>query len=253
VVRDGTQAAARCTGGRRCSAQRKEEVKHFASRRALDIHGLGDKLVEQLIDVDAIRTPADLFDLTTPQLAGLERMGDKSAQKLIAAIAAARSTTLPRFLYALGIRDVGEATALALARHFGDLAALRAADEATVQRVPDVGPVVAAHVLAYFRDPENSAMVDRLLAAGLKWPATAQPNEDGSLRSKVFVLTGTLAGMSREEAQAAILARGGKVSGSISKKTDYLVVGADAGSKLAKAQALGITLLDEEAFRALLA
>jgi DNA ligase (NAD+) len=253
VVRDGTQAAARCTGGRRCSAQRKEEVKHFASRRALDIQGLGDKLVEQLIDVDAIRTPADLFDLTTPQLAGLERMGDKSAQKLIAAIAAARSTTLPRFLYALGIRDVGEATALALARHFGDLAALRAADEATVQRVPDVGPVVAAHVLAYFRDPENSAMVDRLLAAGLKWPATAQPNEDGSLRSKVFVLTGTLAGMSREEAQAAILARGGKVSGSISKKTDYLVVGADAGSKLAKAQALGITLLDEEAFRALLA
>jgi len=253
VVRDGTQAVARCTGGRSCSAQRKEEVKHFASRRALDIHGLGDKLVEQLIDLGAVRTPADLFDLTTTQLANLERMGEKSAQKLIAAIAAARQTSLPRFLYALGIRDVGEATALALARHFGDLAALRAADEAMVQRVPDVGPVVAANVVAYFRDPENSALVDHLLAAGLQWPALQRADESGSLRAKVFVLTGTLPGMSREEAQAAILARGGKVSGSISKKTDYLVVGADAGSKLAKAQALGITLLDEDAFRALLA
>lgn len=253
VVRDGTQAAARCTGGRRCTAQRKEEVKHFAARRALDIHGLGDKLVEQLIDIGAVRSPADLFDLTATQLADLERMGEKSAQKLTAAIAAARRTSLPRFLYALGIRDVGEATALALATHFGDLAALRAADESTVQRVPDVGPVVAAHVVAYFRDPENSALVDRLLAAGLEWPAMERPDDGGSLRAKVFVLTGTLPGMSREEAQTAILARGGKVSGSISKKTDYLVVGADAGSKLAKAQALGITLLDEAALRALLA
>lgn len=253
VVRDGTQAAARCTGGRRCTAQRKEEVKHFAARRALDIHGLGDKLVEQLIDIGAVRSPADLFDLTATQLADLERMGKKSAQKLTAAIAAARRTSLPRFLYALGIRDVGEATALALATHFGDLAALRAADESTVQRVPDVGPVVAAHVAAYFRDPENSALVDRLLAAGLEWPAMERPDDGGSLRAKVFVLTGTLPGMSREEAQTAILARGGKVSGSISKKTDYLVVGADAGSKLAKAQALGITLLDEAALRALLA
>jgi DNA ligase (NAD+) len=253
VVRDGTQAAARCTGGRRCSAQRKEEVKHFASRRALDIHGLGDKLVEQLSDVGAVQSPADLFDLTATQLADLERMGEKSAQKLIAAIAAAKQTSLPRFLYGLGIRDVGEATALALARHFGDLAPLRAADEATVQRVPDVGPVVAAHVVAYFRDPENAAMVDRLLAAGVAWPPLERMEESGSLRAKIFVLTGTLPGMSREEAQAAILARGGKVSSSISKKTDYLVVGADAGSKLAKAEALGITRLDEKAFRALLA
>jgi DNA ligase (NAD+) len=179
-------------------------------------------------------------------------MGEKSAQKLIAAIATAKHTSLPRFLYSLGIRDVGEATALALARHFGDLAALRAADESTVQRVPDVGPVVAAHVIAYFRDPENSAMVDRLLAAGVEWPPLERSDETGSLRGKIFVLTGTLPGMSREEAQAAILARGGKVSGSISKKTDYLVVGADAGSKLRKAQALGITLLEEDAFRALL-
>jgi DNA ligase (NAD+) len=252
VVREASQAAARCTGGRRCAAQRKEELKHFASRRALDIHGLGDKLVEQLIDVGAVQSPADLFALTATQIADLERMGEKSAQKLIAAIASARRTSLPRFLYALGIRDVGEATALALARHFGDLAALRAADESTVQRVPDVGPVVAAHVTGYFRDPENSAMVDRLLAAGLEWPAPERVAETGSLRGKIFVLTGTLPAMSREEAQTAILARGGKVSGSISKKTDYLVVGADAGSKLAKAQALGITLLDEGGLRALL-
>jgi len=252
VVRDAAQAAARCSGGRRCAAQRKEEIKHFASRRALDIHGLGDKLVEQLVDADLVRTVADLFELSATQLAELERMGEKSAEKLAAAIQTSRTTTLPRFLYALGIRDVGEATALALARHFGDLASLRAADSATIQRVPDVGPVVAAHVEAYFRDAENRAMVDRLLALGVQWPPLEVAERSGSLTGRIFVLTGTLAGMSRDEAQTQIVGRGGKVSGSVSKKTDYVVAGAEPGSKLAKAQALGITVLDEAGLRALL-
>ncbi len=252
VVRDGTQAAARCSGGRRCAAQRKEEIKHFASRRALDIHGLGDKLVEQLVDAGLVSTVADLFALTVEQLAALERMGEKSAEKLAAAIDAARTTTLPRFLYALGIRDVGEATALALARHFGDLSSLRAADSTSIQRVPDVGPIVAAHVAAYFSDPENRVMLDRLLALGLHWPALELTERSGSLTGRIFVLTGTLAGLSRDEAQAEIVARGGKVSGSVSKKTDYVVAGAEPGSKLAKALALGVAVLDEAGLRALL-
>jgi DNA ligase (NAD+) len=252
VVGGAAQAGARCSGGRRCAAQRKEEIKHFASRRALDIQGLGDKLVDQLVDAGLVRTTADLFSLTTAQLADLERMGEKSAQKLQTAIAAARITTLPRFLYALGIRDVGEATALALARHFGDLASLRAADSTTIQRVPDVGPIVAAHIAAYFSDPENRALVDRLLAQGLQCPALDLAERSGSLTGRVFVLTGTLAGMTRDETQAEIVARGGKVSGSVSKKTDYVVAGAEPGSKLAKALALGITVLDEAGLRALL-
>jgi DNA ligase (NAD+) len=253
VVREADQAAARCTGGRRlCSAQRKEEIKHFASRRALDIQGLGDKLVEQLVDADLLCTPADLFSLSAAQFAELERMGEKSAQKLVAAIGAAKRTTLPRFLYALGIRDVGEATALALAQHFGDLGQLRSAEPAEIQRVPDVGPVVAAHVAEYFRDPDNVALVDRLLAAGATWPALQSAGQRGDLVGQTFVLTGTLAAMTRDEAQETIIARGGKVTGSVSKKTDYVVFGADAGSKLAKAHALGVKTLDEASFRALL-
>ncbi len=250
VVREPQQAVARCTGGRKCAAQRKEEIKHFASRRALDIQGLGDKLVEQLVDA-GLATPADLYSLTPEQLESLERMGTKSAQKLHAAIHAAKRTTLPRFLYALGIRDVGEATALALARHFGELAALRVATEDEIQRVPDVGPVVAAHVAAYFRDAENGALVDRLLAAGMEWPAPAPP-AGSALTDKIFVLTGTLESLTREAAAEAIVARGGKVSGSVSKKTAYLVAGAEAGSKLKKAGQLGITVLDEAAFLRLL-
>ncbi len=252
VVRDSEQAVARCTGGRRCAAQRKEEIKHFASRRALDIRGLGDKSVEQLVDTGLVTTVADLFTLVPAQLSSLERMGEKSAQKLEQAIAAAKRTSLPRFLYALGIRDVGEATASALARHFGDLAALRAAEAAEIERVPDVGPIVAGHVAAYFRDPENVAIVDRLLALGVSWPPLAMEQRSGHLVGRTFVLTGTLAGMSREEAQAAVAAAGGKVVGSVSKKTDYLIVGEDAGSKLEKARALGIRILDEAAFRELL-
>ncbi len=253
VLRDAEQAVARCTGGRRCAAQRKEEIKHFASRRALDIRGLGDKSVEQLVDSGLVSTVADLFTLSAPQLAELERMGEKSGQKLEKAIAAAKQTTLPRFLYALGIRDVGEATALALARHFGDLAALRAAEPEEIQRVPDVGPVVAAHVAAYFRDPDNVAIVDRLLALGLGWPPLERAQRSGHLTGRTFVLTGTLAGMSRDDAQAAIVAAGGKVVGSVSKKTDYLVAGAEAGSKLDKARTLGIKILAEAEFRELLA
>jgi DNA ligase (NAD+) len=252
VVRELDQAAARCTGGRICAAQRKEELKHFASRRALDIQGLGDKLVEQLVDLDWVRTPADLFDLQVDKLASLERLGDKSAQKLRSAIEAAKRTTLPRFLYALGIRDVGEATALAVAQHFGDLKALRRATEAQIQLVPDVGPVVAAHVAAYFRDPENAKVVDRLLAKGVTWPALAAKPAHGELAGKTFVLTGTLKALTREAATEAILERGGKVSGSVSAKTHYVIAGEDAGSKLKKAQDLNVAILDEAQFLRLL-
>jgi len=251
VVREADQAVARCTGGRACAAQRKEEIKHFASRRALDIQGLGDKLVEQLVDQDWVRTPADVFHLKTERLAALERMGEKSAQKLQSAIAAAKRTTLPRFLYALGIRDVGDATALALARHFGDPAALRAASAEELQQVPDVGPVVAGHIHAYFRNAANAKLVDRLLASGITWPAPARASR-APWAGQAFVLTGALATMTREAATEAIIQRGGKVSGSVSKKTAYVVAGEDPGSKLEKARELGVAVLDEAAFLKLL-
>jgi DNA ligase (NAD+) len=252
VVREADQAVARCTGGRTCAAQRKEEIRHFASRRALDIQGLGDKLVEQLVDRDWVRTPADLFALRAEQLAELERMGEKSAQKLQSAIAAAKHTSLPRFLYALGIRDVGEATALALAQYFRDIAALRRAGEEEIQRVPDVGPVVAKNVAAYFQDAENSSIVDRLLAGGIAWPALPLMHPDAELTGKTIVLTGTLQGMTREAAAEAVVRLGGKVSSSVSKRTHYVVAGAEAGSKLKKAEQLGIAVLDEAAFLKLL-
>jgi DNA ligase (NAD+) len=252
VVREADQAVARCTGGRRCAAQRKGEIMHFASRRAMDIQGLGDKLVEQLVDRDWVKTPADLFSLQAPQLATLERMGEKSAQKLQAAIEAAKKTVLPRFLYALGIRDVGEATALALAQHFPKIAELRRASEEEIQRVPDVGPVVAKQVALYFRDSDNAAVVDRLLAAGIAWPKPARVAAKDGHWDKTFVLTGTLKSLSRDAATDAVLQRGGKVAGSVSKKTDYVVAGAEAGSKLKKAEQLGIPVLDEAAFLKLL-
>jgi DNA ligase (NAD+) len=252
VVREATQAVARCTGGRTCAAQRKEEVKHFASRRAMDIQGLGDKLVEQLVDRDWVRTPADLFALRIDQLSTLERMGDKSAEKLRAGILASMQTSLPRFLYALGIRDVGEATALALAQHFQNIGPLRQASDEEIQRVPDVGPVVAKNVAAYFRDAENAAIVDRLLAAGISWPAPKPAERHAKFAGKTFVLTGTLEAMTREAAGEAIAQFGGKVSGSVSKKTHYVVAGAEAGSKLKKAEQLGVPVLDEAAFLKLL-
>jgi DNA ligase (NAD+) len=252
VVRELDQAVARCTGGRFCKAQRRGERQHFASRRAMDIQGLGDKLVEQLVENDWVKTSADLFALKAAQLADLERMGEKSAQKLQSAIEAAKETTLPRFLYALGIRDVGESTALALALYFCDIQALRDADEEIIQRVPDIGPVVAKNVAAYFKDAENSKLLDRLLAAGIHWPVLERPSESSALHDKTFVLTGTMESLSRDEATEAIVKLGGKVSGSVSKKTHYLVAGAEAGSKLKKAQQLGITILDEAQFLKLL-
>ncbi len=252
VVREADQAVARCSGGRRCAAQRKGEIQHFASRRAMDIQGLGDKLVEQLVDGNWVKTPADLFSLRADRLAELERMGEKSALKLQSAIESAKHTTLPRFLYALGIRDVGEATALALAQYFPEIADLRRAGEQEIQRVPDVGPVVARQVAAYFRDPDNAAAVDRLLAAGISWPRIAAPSRGGALSGRTLVLTGTLSSLTREQAAEAIQRSGGKVSGSVSKKTDFVVAGAEAGSKLKKAQQLGVQILDEEAFLKLL-
>jgi DNA ligase (NAD+) len=252
VVREADQAVARCSGGLICAAQRKGQIQHFASRRAMDIQGLGDKLVEQLVDGNWVRTPADLFSLQSGQLSALERMGEKSAQKLQSAIENAKHTTLPRFLYALGIRDVGEATALALAQYFPELAALRRAEVEEIQRVPDVGPVVAKQVAAYFRDPDNAAVLDRLLEAGITWPPPAPVSASAAQRDKTFVLTGTLQSLTREEATEAIVERGGKVSGSVSKKTSYVVAGAEAGSKLKKAEQLGVPVLDEAAFLKLL-
>lgn len=253
VVRGEDEAVARCTGGLFCPAQRKQALWHFASRRAMDIEGLGDKLVDQLVDLGLVHSPADLYGLDAGRLAGLPRMGEKSAANLLAAIAASKETSLARFIYALGIRNVGEATAKELARHFGKLDALLAADEDTMQRVQDVGPVVAACIRQFFVEGHNLQVVHALRAAGVHWPdmepaATA----GGRLHGKTFVLTGTLPTLSRDEAKALVEAAGGKVTGSVSKKTDYVVAGTEAGSKLDKAQALGITVLDEHGFRAML-
>jgi len=255
VAREEGEAVARCTGGLHCGAQRKEALKHFASRRALDIQGLGTELVDQLVDAGLVHTPADLYSLALEPLLGLERMGEKSATKLLQAIADSKATTLSRFLFGLGIRNVGEATALQLAMHFGSLEALRAADAVAVREVPDIGPVIAEQVAAFFQNPHNLAVVEALVAAGLHWPAPLAKEASGSLpfAGKTFVLTGTLAAQSRDEAGDRIRALGGKVIGSVSKKTDYVVAGSDAGSKLVKAEALGVTVLDEAAFMALCA
>ena len=240
------EAVARCSGGLYCAAQRKEAIKHFASRRAMDIEGLGDKLVEQLVEQGLIEDVADLYAVTAEQLAGLERMGEKSANNLVVALEKSKDTRLERFLFALGIREVGEATARILAREFGDLEALMQADEARLERIRDVGPVVAQHIAAFFRQPHNREVIDKLRAAGIHWPAVevAAPEEQ-RLAGKTFVLTGTLVGMTRDQAKERLQALGAKVSGSVSKKTDYVVAGAEAGSKLAKAEELGVTVLDE--------
>ncbi|HWZ65025.1 MAG TPA: NAD-dependent DNA ligase LigA [Steroidobacteraceae bacterium] len=254
VVRIEGEAVARCTGAFTCRAQRQEALRHFASRRALDIEGLGDKVIEQLIERDLVRSPADLYALTAEQLAGLERLGEKSAANLVAAIAASRQTSLPRLLYGLGIPDVGEATALSLARHFGSLEALLAASEAQIQQVEDVGPVVAAEVAAFFASEDHRKVIQALRNKGVSWPdLESAPPEGASLAGQTFVLTGTLSRMTREQAQEALTARGAKVAGSVSKKTRFLVAGADAGSKLKRAQELGIEVLDEEQLERLLA
>jgi DNA ligase (NAD+) len=254
VLRAEGEAVARCTGGFTCRAQRQEALRHFASRRALDIEGLGDKLIEQLVERELVRTPADLYGLGAEELAGLERMGEKSAANLVAAIAKSRVTTLPRLLYALGIREVGEATALALAQHFGTLEALTRASVEEIQAVEDVGPVVAAHVAAFFASDDHIKGIKALRDKGVKWPEVARAPQGAAepLAGRTFVLTGTLDGMTREEAEEALTARGAKVAGSVSKKTSFVVAGADAGSKLARARELGIPVLDERGLRALL-
>ncbi|CAN7364153.1 NAD-dependent DNA ligase LigA [Cupriavidus necator] len=248
------EAIARCTGGLICAAQRKQALLHFAQRRAMDIEGLGDKLVEQLVDQGIVRTPADLFKLGVAKLAALERMADKSAANLVAAIDASRETTMNRFIFALGIRHVGEATAKDLARHFGKLDALMAADEAALLEVNDVGPVVAQSIAHFFAEPHNVEVIEQLRAAGVHW-AESEPvaKAPAPLSGKTFVLTGTLPTMSREDAKELLEAAGAKVAGSVSKKTDYVVAGAEAGSKLDKAEALGVPVLDEAGMLALLA
>ena len=247
VVRLEGEAVARCSGGLVCPAQRKELIRHFASRRAMDVEGLGDKIVDQLVSTGAVQTPADLYKLDAGQLGEMDRMGEKSAQNLVEALEKSKTTTLPRFLLALGIPEVGEATALTLAKHFGALEPLMEADEKALLEVSDVGPVVAAEIAAFFRQKHNRSVISALRKAGVHWPAMPKRAAAASqaLAGKTFVLTGTLSGMTRDEAKERILAQGGKVSGSVSKKTDYVVVGSEAGSKLREAERLGIALLDE--------
>ncbi|HSC76345.1 MAG TPA: NAD-dependent DNA ligase LigA [Pseudomonadales bacterium] len=248
------EAVARCSGGLVCAAQRKEAIKHFAQRRAMDIDGLGDKLVEQLVDQGLVHSPADLYTLALPVLAGLERMGEKSAANLQEAIATSRSTTLPRFLYALGIREVGEATAQALANHFGSLEALASADAQRLQQVPDVGPVVAHYVAEFFADSRNNRIIAALRNAGVHWPVIdVQSGNHKPLSGKTFVLTGTLVSLDRNTAKDRLQALGAKVAGSVSAKTDAVIAGADAGSKLTKAGQLGVPVWDEEQLLVLLA
>jgi DNA ligase (NAD+) len=245
------ETIARCTGGLFCGAQRKQTLWHAASRKALDIEGLGEKLVDQLVDSGRVKTLADLFSLRPLELVGLDRMGQKSADNLVAAIDKARAPGLNRLLFALGIRHVGETTARDVARHFGSIDAIMDADEDALSSVPDVGPVVAASIRRFFAEQHNRDVIEQLKAQGVNPVAEAAP-QDTTLAGKTFVLTGTLPNWTREEASMHIQAAGGKVSGSVSKKTAYLVAGAEAGSKLTKAQELGVTVLDEDALKALL-
>ncbi|PWW09490.1 NAD-dependent DNA ligase LigA [Mangrovibacter plantisponsor] len=249
VERVEGEAVARCTGGLICAAQRKEALKHFVSRRALDVDGMGDKIIDQLVEKEYIDNPADLFTLSAGKLTGLDRMGPKSAQNVINALEKAKQTTFARFLYALGIREVGEATAAGLAAHFGTLEALMAASVEQLQQVPDVGIVVATHVHNFFLEQRNRDVIEQLIhKAGISWPdpVVVKPEEiDSPFAGKTVVLTGSLSQMSRDDAKARLAALGAKVSGSVSKKTDLVIAGEAAGSKLQKAQELGIEVIDE--------
>ncbi|MCH8264371.1 MAG: NAD-dependent DNA ligase LigA, partial [Proteobacteria bacterium] len=258
IEKDG-EVLYKCSAGIICPAQRKESIKHFASRTAMDIEGLGDKLVAQLVDEGMIENVADVFALGrdalgTEQLASLERMGNKSAENLIAAIDKSKQTTLPRFLFALGIREVGAATAQQLAMYYGDMAQIVAADAESLERVPDIGPIVAGHIRTFFENQENLALIKSLQDHGVRWP---EIEVDGNtqtrpLQGKTYVLTGTLQQMPRDEAKRRLLALGAKVAGSVSKNTDCVVAGPGAGSKLVKAEALAIKVIDEGEFLALL-
>ncbi|MBW8371437.1 MAG: NAD-dependent DNA ligase LigA [Thiobacillus sp.] len=253
VVRLDDEAAARCTGGLYCPAQRKQALLHFAGRRAMDIEGLGDKLVDQLVDRGLVRTPADVYGLGLETLSGLERMAEKSAANLLAAIETSKATTLARFIFALGIRNVGETTAKDLARHFGSLDKLIAATEVDLLAVRDVGPIVAQSIIQFFAETHNLDVVNKLRGAGVHWTESSGLQQSaGILAGKTLVLTGTLPTLTRDAAKEKIEAAGGKVAGSVSKKTDYVVAGAEAGSKLAKAQELGVAILDEAGLLALL-
>ena len=247
------ESVSRCSGGLFCPAQRKQALLHFASRRAMNIDGLGDKLVEQMVDASIIRTPADLYRLGILAIISMERMGEKSAVNLLAAIEHSKQTTLSRVIFALGIRNVGEATAKDLAQHFGSLDAILAADEDALLQVRDVGPVVAKSIVSFLQEPHNIEVLEQLRACGVMWPEhEIQSAVELPYNGKTFVLTGTLISMSRDEAKERLEALGAKVSGSVSKKTDFVVAGAEAGSKLEKAQTLGVTVLDEQQFTRLL-
>ncbi|MFK5075504.1 NAD-dependent DNA ligase LigA [Glaesserella parasuis] len=247
VVRVEGEAVARCTGGLFCGAQRKEALKHFVSRKAMDIDGVGEKLIEQLMERELIRTPADLFKLDHTTLMRLERMGEKSANNALQSIEKAKNTTLARFLFALGIRDVGESTAQNLANHFGTLDAIRQADLDTLKQVQDVGEVVANRLFQFWQEPHNIEVVEDLIAQGVKWQdVVPQEIADNPLKDKTVVLTGTLTQLTRDQAKALLQQLGCKVSGSVSSKTDYLIAGEKAGSKLAKAQELGVKILSED-------
>ncbi len=253
IVRIDGEAVARCTGGLICAAQRKEALKHFVSRKAMDIDGVGAKLIEQLVDRELIHTPADLFKLDLTTLCRLERMAEKSAQNALASLQKAKQTTLARFIFALGIREVGEATALNLANHFKTLEALQAADLDALQEVPDVGEVVANRIFVFWREAHNVAVVEDLLKQGVHWPAVEEKIVgENPFNGKTVVLTGTLSQMGRSEAKARLQELGAKVSGSVSAKTDFVIAGDAAGSKLSKAQELGVTVLSEEQWLAML-
>jgi DNA ligase (NAD+) len=247
VIRAEGEAVARCTGTLSCPAQRIQAILHFGSRRAMDIQGLGDKLVEQLVERGEVRNVADLYRLTEDRLAQYERMGKKSASNLIAALEHSKDTTLARFLYALGIRDVGEATARLLATHFGSLEAIREASLETLQAIPAIGPVLAAHIAAFFRQDHNLEIIHRLRQAGVHWQEFEAVNLPVKpLAGLTFVITGTLQSMTREQARERLLALGAKVSTSVSKSTSFVVVGAEPGSKADQARELGIPVVDEQ-------
>ncbi|MCH7831015.1 MAG: NAD-dependent DNA ligase LigA [Proteobacteria bacterium] len=253
VERGEGETVARCTGGLFCAAQRAEALKHFVSRRALDVEGLGAKLIEQLVTTARLKTPADIFRLRREDLEELERMGEKSADNLIRSIEASKATTLARFLFALGIREVGEATAGGLAAHYGRLEKLVTASEDELQGIQDIGPVVAARIRAFFDEEHNLNVIARLREYGVEWPEfdPTGTKKDGKLSGKTFVLTGTLPNLTRDQAKDLIQAAGGKVTGSVSKKTDYLVAGAKAGSKLANAEKFDVAVLNEGDLRSL--
>ena len=248
VEKEEGEAVVRCVAGLYCPAQRKEAIKHFASRRAMDIEGLGDKLVDQMVEQGLIKDIADLYSLKKEQIAAMERMGEKSAENILKALDKSKQTTLARFIYALGIREVGEATAQTLADELGSMETLRHATEEALLELPDIGPIVATHIIAFFSEKHNRDVITKLQKAGVHWEEGKTTAESDVLKGQTFVLTGTLSAMTRDEAKDRLQALGAKVTGSVSAKTSYVVVGTDAGSKLAKATKLGVSILEENEF-----